>query len=351
MEAKILDKKFQIVGVVDAYESFIWTDRYDANGDFEIYTTVNSLLVSAAQPDFYIWRPESSHLMVIEKHRIVSTREEGDKLIISGRSAESILDRRIAWGQTIMSGNLQAAVKKLLKDHAITPVTDARKIPGLIFEDSTDQAITGLTLNAQFTGNDLYQIVHDICVNAGIGFKIVLNAANQFVFSLYKGKDRSFGQTTNPHVIFSPEFENLLESDYEQSKLGLKTCALVGGEGEGNARKFTIVGGGEYLDRREMFVDARDISSNVDGGTISEPEYMAQLSQRGYEKLAEKSFTISFEGKIFSVRDFLYDRDFFMGDIVQIVNQYGMQGRSIVKEIIFSHDTNTLTIVPKFEAL
>ncbi len=54
----------------------------------------------------------------------------------------------------------------------------------------------------------------------------------QFVFELYAGFDRSYDQTENPYVIFSPKFENIINSNYIESKASLKTVTLVGGEGE-----------------------------------------------------------------------------------------------------------------------
>ena len=67
----------------------------------------------------------------------------------------------------------------------------------------------------------------------------------------------------------------------------MKTVTLVGGEGEGADRRYTTVGGGSGLNRRELFTDARDISSNVGSDdALTDAEYMAQLQQRGKEKIS-----------------------------------------------------------------
>lgn len=120
-----------------------------------------------------------------------------------------------------------------------------------------------MKLEAQYTGDNLYDVIQKICEEQGIGFKITLNDEKQFVFELYAGSDRSYDQTENPYVIFSPKFENIINSNYIESKASLKTVTLVGGEGEGADRRYTTVGGGSGLNRRELFTDARDISSNV----------------------------------------------------------------------------------------
>lgn len=37
MELLVLNTTFESIAVVDTYESLIWTDRYNAYGDFEIF--------------------------------------------------------------------------------------------------------------------------------------------------------------------------------------------------------------------------------------------------------------------------------------------------------------------------
>jgi hypothetical protein len=221
-----------------------------------------------------------------------------------------------------------------------------RKIQNLVFEMSTDPLITALTIEAQYTGDNLYDAIVKICRANNIGFKVTLNSSNQFVFKLYAGADRSYAQTTNPYVIFSPDFDNLLNSKYLYSKAPLKNVTLVGGEGEGYDRRFTTVGVASGLNRREIFTDAKDISSNVDGVTLSEADYLAQLQQRGKEKLAENVEVKYFDGSIESDTQFQLGRDFFQGDIVQVADDYGNLTKVRVVEVIMAEDESGESIYP-----
>ena len=36
MELLVLNTDYESIAVIDTYESFIWTDRYNSYGDFEI---------------------------------------------------------------------------------------------------------------------------------------------------------------------------------------------------------------------------------------------------------------------------------------------------------------------------
>lgn len=141
-------------------------------------------------------------------------------------------------------------------------------------------------------------------------------------------------------------------SNYIESKASLKTVTLVGGEGEGADRRYTTVGGGSGLNRRELFTDARDISSNVGSDdALTDAEYMAQLQQRGKEKLAENVSITSFEGETETTIMFQYGKDFFNGDIVQIANEYGHETKARILEIVRSEDKDGYSVYPTFKTI
>ena len=357
MAALIMDKDFKALVVIDDYESFIWTDRYDQYGDFELYGPASAAFFEHTKDGYYIWSDKSEHVMIIEKNEIKSDVESGTHVTVTGRSLESLLDRRIIWKQTTLTGNLQNGIKKLLNANVISPSDKNRQIPNFVFKESTDKAVTDLTVDAQYTGDNLYEVISSLCVTNDIGFRIRLTDDFKFEFSLYAGVDRSFEQNTLPYVIFSPSFENLANSSYYESSAELKNVALVGGEGEGSDRVFNTVYNKvsnkhnkvpSGIDRREMFVDARDLSSTVDDTTISEDEYKSQLKQRGRDYLEKNGYSTGFEGDIENTDMVSYGKDFFVGDVVQIQNEYGIKATARLLEVVMSNDTSGLTIVPTF---
>lgn len=352
MDLIILNADLNAVMIVDTYESFIWTDRYYEYGDFELYTSISDSILSNVRQDYYVQNRDSEHVMIIEKLLINSDTENGNHLTVTGRSLESILNRRIIWGRKTLSGNLQNGIKELLDECIITPSDSDRKIDNFIFEYSDDPAITELTINAQYTGDNLYDVIHKICSERDLGFKVTLNDNKQFVFKLYAGADRSYDQVVNPYVIFSPNFDNIVNSNYIESKSALKNVTLVGGEGEGYDRKYTTVGSGSGLSRREVFTDARDISSDIgDGVTLGNDEYIALLEQRGKEKLAESTDVTSFEGQVETTLMFKYGVDFFNGDIVQIANEYGHETKARVLEVVMSENEEGSSVYPTFKPI
>lgn len=351
MELLVLNTSFESIAVLDTYESLIWTDRYNAYGDFEMFFAMNESFLTFLKEDNYLWLKDSEHTMIIEDIKINADTEEGNHLVVTGRSLESILERRIIWGQRIFKGNLQNAIQTMLNECIISPAIADRKIPNFRFVASTDPKITSLKIDNQYTGDDLYTVVKGLCEENNIGFKIVLTDDNWFEFSLYAGVDRSYDQTENPYVVFSPNFENIINSNYFSSKASYRNVTLVAGEGEGASRKTTVVGSGTGLGRRELFTDARDISSDTEDGTLSDAEYYAQLRTRGLKNLADYTVTTAFEGEVEVTRLFKYGEDFYIGDIVQIANEYGNEGSAYISELIISRSEEGFSVYPTFKTI
>lgn len=355
MDLMVLNKSFETVAILDSLISTLWTDRYTGYGDFEIYTPVSSSLMAVLfNKGYYLINSKSEHVMIIEHSEISTDVEDGSKIITKGRSLESILERRVVWDQTILTGNLQNGIARLLNDAIINPSDSNRKIPNFIFEASTDSEITSLTVDTQFTGDSLLDAIDSLCLENDLGYKITLNASNQFVFKLYKGQDRSYAQESNPYVVFSPSFENFVNGNYLEDDSTYRSVALIAGEDQAqNRKKQTVYANAQAdrtgLERRELFVDARDISMRKEDGTdMTDAEYNILLQGRGYEKLAEYIVTKSFEGEVNFEAMYTYGDDFYMGDIVQIVNEFGIEARGRITEVVFSETSDSITTVPTF---
>lgn len=360
MNILILDTKFETVAALDEYESFIWTDRYNEYGDFEIYLSPYSKVMEYLISGHYLWMEESEHTMLIKSIEVTTDPEDGAHATITGKSLESILMDRIITNQTIIEGNFQNGIKTLLDECIIAPTDPNRKISNFIFQASTDSRITDLTIEGQYFGQNLYDVVSALCYSEGVGFKVTLNALDQFVFELYVGEDRSWDQANHPYVVFSPRFDNLLSSSYRFNSDNVKNVAYVAGEEpdeeSGKTRVIAISGEGVGLNRKEIFVDANSIKSTYrddDGETVelSEAEYNEQLVQRGTEELTEYTLVEGFDGQIASTDQWQLGRDFFIGDIVQIENEYGRTAKSRVIEMIRADDTTGIQFYPTFESV
>ncbi|MCM1218135.1 MAG: siphovirus ReqiPepy6 Gp37-like family protein [Lachnospiraceae bacterium] len=340
----VYDEALVMVSVIDDAVSAIWTGRYYKPGDFELYLRASSQAAGFMRQNCYIKRADKDSLCVIEHVEIQEDAESGDHYIVSGRDLKSLLGRRIVWSQTALKGGVEDCLRKLVSENAIDTAPE-RVIPRLVLGEKSGFAGT---MAKQLTGKNLMEAVSDICTTYQCGCD-VLFLAGEFQVIFYKGENRSYSQagTDNPYVVFSAEFDNLISSIYVQDISEYQNVALVAGEGEGKARRRTVVGEASGMDRYELYVDARDISSNE--GEISESDYMEQLYGRGLEKLEAALASETFEGEVDNTSMYIYGEDYFLGDIVAVKNKYGITGNARVVEMIECWDDGGYTAVPTFE--
>lgn len=345
MEANILDANGDLLGIIDSFNSFIWTKRFYECGDFELYVRSSDELLNLVRGGTYIARDDDDMVCLIETIKINTDVENGDYLTISGRCLKSILDRRVIWYQTNLIGRIEEGIRRLVDANAINPVDSVRRISGL--QLGPLQGFTE-TAEVQFTGDNLYTTIVNLCKHYAYGFQITRNAGGNFVFNLAKGVDRSYDQTANPYVVFSPEFDNLPRSNYEYKTETYKNTALIAGEGDGVDRRRSVVGSTTGLNRRELFIDAKDISSNF--GEIPNTDYTNLLRGRGNETLATHEVVENIDGEIETLNQYVFGVDYFLGDVVQVRNEYGIEAKSIVAEVIECEDETGHTVVPTFSA-
>lgn len=334
-------------GNISEITSLIWTERYWECGDFELETPLIQRIILLIEEDDYFKISYSNTTMVVESIEIISsTNSSGGKIKIKGRSLESILDRRILWADYQRSAPAKTYIPELIeacftkKDNG-----EARVVEYLTVKDASDivnEDDDVVEVDAS-RGDGLYAIIASSAQAAEIGFTIEFdNNTGLMTFYLYEGEDRS-------NLKFSEQNLILQDANLYRSLENYKNIALVAGEGEGKKRKMVTVTQGDEeptgLQRRELWVDARDVQK-LDGENNT--KYNNRLTLRGVEKLEEHLETITAEGKLINLGRYKIRKDFDLGDIITIQNQF-FTAKSRITEIIQSWDSSDgYTIYPGF---
>ena len=348
MDIYILGPTTQILDMIDTFESVIWTVQYFNVGEFEMIVPATKKNIELLQKDRLLCRDKDHNgdiwrnVMIIENIKTVADYEKGDSITISGRGLKSIVGRRVVWQQTNLTGNVEAGIRQVLTENIITPTDEKRKIDNFILDEPAE--ITD-TFDAQLLGEDLDEWIMSTCQTYGIGWDVYIKGG-KFVFKLYKGCNRSYEQKDNLPVVFSDEFDNLLASTYTYERAEFKNAALVAGEGEGVNQRTTTVGDTSGLERYETYIDGSGISSN--GTIITEEQYYKMLRDYAKDELNTTSFTETFEGNVVPDGNYNLNEDYFLGDIVQVINEYGISANPRIVEIIESEDENGKSTVPTF---
>jgi len=362
IEVSVLDQNMECYAVLDKYTSFIWTDRYNEAGEFELTIPVTAKNADKIRKDDYLRIKTSNRLMIIESIKTEMDTEDGNVYSITGRSLEIILDRRIVWNQSQVAGSIQNAIHSLINDAFINPKDSRRKVDNFLFIESADPNVTHVNYSevAQYMGESLYDVVKKVCQAFHLGFKIIYENGH-FKFSLFAGIDRSYDQHTNSYVVFSPNHDNLRNSKYLESLKNYKNVLRIAGQGEG-ATKTCITHYMEFDDykasektglaRREIYLDCSDASSITDANTTMDVEqYTNVLVQKGVEKLIELAPETAFEGEIDTTTMFKYHDDFEVGDLCEIRNEFGMSDQVRIAEVVQTWEPSGYSCIPTLKSL
>lgn len=340
---------FESLGEVNKYTSLMWPDKFNGHATFELNVPVTQENKNLIKKGHIIWCG-GDNACVIEIIQS-DTNEQGQKTYkVKGRTLEMLLTTRIIWGTyNCVSKHSSTAMYEIVDKHCINPSDDFRKIPFL--ECAEDEQL-GKVISFQKTGGEVYDALEDIANDAELGFDILFKPREKkLIFKVVEGIDRTIlpalGDASNL-VIFSTDLEDILSSSYYTNDQDVKTLAYVAGEGEGADRTHIISGNSASrgLLRREMYVDAKDLQSEVAGEgsatvTINPDDYRNMLNDRGTEKLAECITAESFEAKMRVIGDiqYKYGVDYFKGDKVLIQDtELGIQVVGKVTEVSENYD-------------
>lgn len=357
MNIHVLDQQLNLLGIIDEYVSNIWRPAYYDIGDFELYLKASPEAVALLQKNRYLVRERDiavddegsvtyKKVMIIKNLRITTDYENGDFLTVKGRELKYLLHQRIIWGQSIISDSVEYALRRLIGSNAINPVEPTRTIPNMQHAEPKGYPEQ---IELQISNKQLDVAVSDICKTYNYGWDIYIKN-NKLTVDIYKGVDRSYNQTERPYVVFSDDFDNLFSTEYAYSNEEYANMTLVGGEGEGLDRIYAYVNNElEGLERYEVFTDARDLSQNLDSEeeAISHEDYLALLEERGRENIAGMTITEGFSGEVIDV-NFKYGTDFNLGDVVTVINKYGIGKDARVLSVIESVDDSGVKVIPQF---
>lgn len=322
LEVTIFSRGFEPIGALNKMTALRWTERANDFGDFELWCPLTIENAELLKKENLVWIGTDS-IGVIEV--IVKTKsEDGNGLHISGRFNESWLERRIVWHKYSETDAVSNHMRNLVYSEAINPIEPERKIPNLALTEN--QAVLGPSVSLGSNMDNLWKMINDLGTVHNLSPRLVNKVKEKkCYFTVFSGADRSVEQNNNPKIALSSDLSDILSSEYTSDSSGCKSTALVAGAGEGVDRK-TYTVGQEFsgLNRREMFVDARDLSDTEGDGEEETPidseKYDAMLKERGKSYLAENRAVESFTAQIRmeGIRAYTYGEDYFLGDIVTV---------------------------------
>lgn len=355
MDLVTLNANNQPEKLVQNYDSLIWTERFNTVGDFQIKAGDIATFLALLPEGKVVSLRESNIAMVVETHRIERKKNIPESITIVGRAVESILDRRVVLPAVAANASDWFINAKIPSDVAWHIVN---QIVGLGLLDANDiipaswlqlptpsDYITGPTPNtgptrtfSVPTGNLLSTVLNLIQATAkadtgtvpptpelkakGIRAVRPTSAGTAISLQFYSGTDKS-------NIVYFDATRDLLDDgSYLFSKQGsASTAYIIGPANAAKLNKTLVAASG--LNRRVILVD----------GTGSGENSATVLAQQGELSLSEAKEIAIFDGSINAdLSPYRYGVDYFLGDTVKLVGDYGLTQLATVTEYIRSED-------------
>ena len=389
MELYILNPSLQIEGMVDDAESKLWRKPYNDVGECEIYSPYSEELHALLRRGNYIYRYDDDMACIIIDVQITTDIEEGDYITVTAKDVCTILSGRIVRWPIVFTGSVGGFVGKLLSDNVVNASPAYRSIANFRVDEASLLTVTaGIEASAQT--EDLLALIIAACKAAGCGFRVRVDIEDGvFVFGLYEGLNRA---TDDGYVEFSPNFANILDTNYHESDENYKNVVYVGYKDESGKLQLLSVYRDEVepqgIDRKEVYIDgtgtSREITfeelkemypncveiggvvwndntqsfeiATVEGSegdkkyTVRDVVYVRIIRRLGTEAFENYGQVQEFSGTVDTVDTYANKQDYNIGDIVIAANKYGISAPARIVEIMESEDSEDgYQVEPVFE--
>ncbi len=313
MECSVYNTELERIAIIDSFVSLVWQENYNTLGDFQLEVWQIEDNVSLFQPDYYVGKKNSETLMIIKSVQILD-----GVILVAGYSATRVLQDRVST-EVISNQNAETALRQLvgkMKPWDRIELGEVANIPD--------------KFTAQKSDATLFEYCENISQAVDMGFRFSHDKKQRkLIFECYKPLE-------NTEVKFSTYFGNINQLNYSLSTANYKNVAIVAGAGEGENRVTVMAGDTEStgIDRREMYVDARNKQPQENE---SPEDYKQRLVRVGESKLIEQI-------KIQNIQFLIDDERVNLGDIVSCnIPEFGIKLKVRIIGISEVSQNNTTT--------
>lgn len=368
MEAYTLDRSFARQEVVDAFKSFIWTERYYGNSDMRLVVPATKSSIAMLAPGTFIELDGSKEVMIVEEQQV-----KGGEVTVTGISLLLWLNNRFIrataahedryWNISDLSPG--QILWKIIKEMVVSPGPQGVTSPEIYLIPEINllsQDLSGENVSVAVPYGPIYDALFEIATTYEIGMTLQLERSYYGVpkqlaglrpkflgFRSYRGQNRTSSQSVNPVIRFSPEMGTLTDVEELTSTAAYKTHIVTFAPSNPDGLATTpgyasVANTPSGFDLRARLVMVEDITTDQVGG---DAQVMADLlNQRAEKALKENSFIALVDGEIYPYGQIQYGRDYALGDIVELSGHSGAVQNARITEYIRSHDEAGETAYP-----
>lgn len=335
IDVRFFDKDLNLIGDIDDYTALTYTRKW---------TTYNTFEMHVSKFDGELIRRGNFIMLNSDRYRsgIITYFEDNERetndITIRGFCPRFLLFERPTIppnGQDYDTYNTEVEniLIGLIDRNCVNPENGNRKIPFLSCAKSQNR---GEKTSFQTAHKVLKDEISSLCTTSNLGTAIHFDpTTKQIRFEVLSGTDRTYDNSARPPYVFARKWDRLFERNYTESDTDYKNVAYVAGQGEGKDREILTIGDDVIgFERREVFVDARDIGEDAE----------TTLEDRGKLKLAEYALIKSFES---TVKTDDYRAEWDLGDFVTIEDdKTGIREDRQILEVKEVYETENYSIEP-----
>ena len=335
VDVRFFNQQLELIGDIDDYTALTYTRKW---------TTYNTFEMHVSKFDGELIRRGNFIMLNSDRYRsgIITYFEDNERetndITIRGFCPRFLLFERPTIppnGQDYDTYNTEVEniLIGLIDRNCVNPENGNRKIPFLSCAKSQNR---GEKTSFQTAHKVLKDEISSLCTASNLGTATYFDpTTKQIRFEVLSGTDRTYDNSVHPPYVFARKWDRLFERNYTESDTDYKNVAYVAGQGEGKDREILTIGDDVIgFERREVFVDARDIGEDAE----------TTLEDRGKLKLAEYALIKSFES---TVKTDDYRAEWDLGDFVTIEDdKTGIREDRQILEVKEVYETENYSIEP-----
>lgn len=354
----ILDDTMRIVDILRKYEYSQYQYKVREIGTFQINAMLDkeNLYLMDKTKNFYVLFDDDV-FGVIESVKRESDSETSRVFTIKGSLALKLLEYRVIKGQLTFKGKSYKYIEELVKQNLIFSDDENRNIAlSVEFENEERLKRVCSTIDKQVTGGSLWDEIREVAEADKLRIElkpniVVTNREHPYnidgwTLIIGAGEDRTRhrGNKVVSPVVFSQSLSNIANTDYIVDRSKLKNTVYIAGEGEGTDRKWYNIdvnsdvtfGERKGWNRKELWVDARDIQSEQDNKKLTDAEYEELMKQRADEKAKDNDLIEEYTATVTDItKQYTYKKDYNIGDFVTIADEeLGMEFDAQITNVI-----------------
>lgn len=354
MDVYILDALLRPIDVVDEYQSLIWTERFSVMGDCELVT-----LSTLANKKRFV---KGTRLIIAESTRVMSieridesTNADGQMILkIIGYDLVKILELRVAlkaisgpgiapsW---VIPGMTPANVMRHIFNEicVIGSISIEDVIP--FFYDDNVYPLDNIPEPADLIDweqkpTSVYAAQKELADIYDLGFRLYKDPnLSKLYFNVYSGSNRTTDQTVLPPVIFSTDMENLQSTqEFSDISTSFNTVQVVyihkdDVDPDLEVAEMLYVYADDDAPPTEGFERRAKVLviTSVPEEVLDIPTYLIRC---GKDELMKSRPIEAFDGEITQTTQYVYERDYYLGDLVEFRGSNGSTGYMRVEEFI-----------------